>query len=272
MEKNPALTLEPEEVVWGLNTILECLHAGRRQVRRLYVGRGLAGVKEREILRLAQEKGVAVAWKKKSELSSLAGTKRHQGMVALVERLKVYGLDEVLQEVREGSEPALLLVLDGIQDAGNLGSILRVAETVGADAVVLPKSRSAKLGAGAAKSSAGAIEHVRIVQVSNLRAAMKAIREAGIWLVGADEKASRVYYDTDLSVPLALVVGGEEKGLRRLTRENCDLLVKIPMRGRIGSLNAAVAAAVIAFEIARQRAKKGVQTRKDKNARGTGKR
>lgn len=264
MEKNSPLTVVGvEDLVWGPNAVLECLRAGRRQVRRLFVARGMAGLKEREILHLAQLKGVPISWKKKNELSSMTGTSRHQGMVGLVDRLKVYGLDEVLEEVKGRSEPALLLALDGIQDTGNLGSILRVAETVGVNAVILPKNRCAKLGAGAAKSSAGALEYVRIVQVPNLRTAMKAIREAGIWLVGADEEANSVYYDLDLSVPLALIVGGEGKGLRRLTKESCDLLVRIPMRGRIGSLNAAVAVAVLVFEIIRQRTKKGVLGRND---------
>jgi 23S rRNA (guanosine2251-2'-O)-methyltransferase len=244
------------EILSGPNTILESLRASRRRVRKLYLSRGRGGDKIREILRLAEEKGVAIAWVERNELSSLCKHNRHQGIAALVDGQRFHGLDEVLEEVRGKAEAPLFLVLDEIQDSGNMGSILRTAENAGVDAVIIPKDRSAKLGPGAAKSSAGAEEYVKVIMVTNLAEAMRRMREAGIWLVGAEQAAERVYYEADLRGPVALVLGGEGEGLRRLTKENCDILVRIPMMGQISCLNAAVAAGILTFEIVRQRAKK----------------
>lgn len=241
------------EVLLGPNSILEGLRAGRRGLKGLYLLRGRRGEKITEILRLAEERGIPITWAERSQLYSLCKENRHQGVIAVVEAQKYFDLAETLAEVKKRNDPAFFLILDGVQDSGNMGSILRTAESAGIGAVIIPKDRAARLSQGTAKSSAGAQEYVKVVRVSNLAEAIKRIKEAGIWVVGADQQAEKVYYETDLRGPVALVIGGEGKGLRRLTRESCDLLVRIPMRGRVSCLNAGVAAGIMIFEILRQR-------------------
>jgi len=241
------------EILLGPNAILESLRAGRRTPRRVYLLKGRGGEKIQEILDLAVKRGIPVAWVERSEISRICRTDRHQGVVALTTGQRYFDLQETLREVKGEGQSPLFLVLDEIQDSGNLGSLLRTAESAGMDAVIIPRNRAAGLGQGAAKASAGALEYVKVVKVPNLVEAIERLKDAGIWVVGADQEAGRVYYEMDLRGPMALVVGGEGKGLRRLTKEHCDLLVRIPMGGRVSCLNAGVAAGIVIFEILRQR-------------------
>lgn len=255
MEISTDLRVPMHEILIGPNSILEGLRAGKRSLKKLYIAKGRSGEKIRTIVQLAKEKGIPVSRVERDQLSSMSGNDRHQGVLALVGGQKYFSLEEVLEEIQGKEEPALFLLLDEIQDARNLGSILRTAETAGVDAVIIPKNRAARLGAGATKSSAGAEEYVRVVRVTNLVEAMRRMREAGIWLVGADQGAGKEYEQVDLRGPVALAIGGEGRGLRRLTRESCDILVRIPMKGRISCLNAGVAAGILVFEVLRQRKK-----------------
>jgi 23S rRNA (guanosine2251-2'-O)-methyltransferase len=242
-----------DEVLLGPNSVLEGLRAGRRSVKRVYVLRQRRGEKIERILQIARARGIPVNWVEKDQLPSSHKSDRHQGIVALVEAQRYYGLEETLGETRQGVIPPLFLVLDRVQDPGNLGSILRTAESAAVDGVVITKDRSAGLGRGVAKSSAGAQEYVRVVKVPNLVDSISKIKGAGMWVVGADQGAERLYWEADLRGPLALVVGGENEGLRRLTRESCDMLVRIPMMGKLSSLNVGVATGIIVFEALRQR-------------------
>jgi 23S rRNA (guanosine2251-2'-O)-methyltransferase len=242
-----------DEVLLGPNSVLEGLRAGRRSVKRVYVLRQRRGEKVERILQIARARGIPITWAEKDQLPSWCKSDKHQGIVALVEAQRYYGLEEALGESRQEAIPPLFLVLDRVQDPRNLGSILRTAESAAVDAVVIAKNRSAGLGRGSGKSSAGAQEYVRVVQVPNLVDSIRKIKGAGMWVVGADQGAESLYWQTDLRGPLALVLGGENEGLRRLTKESCDMLVRIPMMGKLSNLNVGVATGIIVFEVLRQR-------------------
>lgn len=240
------------DVLAGRNPVREALVAGR-PLERLLVAQGAGGPALAEILRLAAERGIAVQTVDRRRLDRLAEGHVHQGVVAVAAPRAYVPLDEVLRRAEKGGEPPLLLLLDEVQDPHNLGSLLRSADGAGAHGVVVPKRRSAGLTMTVARTSAGAVEHVPVAQVSNLVQTIRTLQERGLWVVGADMAAEQDLWDADLTGPLAVVIGGEDKGLGRLVRESCDFLVRIPMRGRVNSLNAGVAGALVLFEIARQR-------------------
>jgi 23S rRNA (guanosine2251-2'-O)-methyltransferase len=203
-----------------------------------------------EIIRLAREMGVPVQGVDRVRLDNLAGGLRHQGIVAYTAAREYADIEDILDGA--GDAPFLLL-LDEINDPHNLGAILRTAEAAGVNGVVIPKRRSVSLTPAVARVSAGAVEYVPVARVSNLVQTIGLLKERGLWVVGADAGAADLHWKARLDGPLALVVGGEDKGLGRLVREKCDLLVRLPMLGRIGSLNASVAAAVMLYEVVRQR-------------------
>ena len=235
-------------VIYGINPTLEALRAGR--VTEIQVSarrdRRIAGV-----LRLATERGAAVREVPPEVLDRAAHGRVHQGVVAHVAAAQSHTIDELL---RVAGRPPLVVVLDGIQDPQNFGAILRVADAAGADGVVHQTRRAAPPGPAAAKASAGALAHVRLVPVVNIRRALDELKAAGLWTVGLAPEGAQSLYATDLAGPTAVVLGAEQTGLRRLVREGCDWLVAIPMRGRVASLNVAVAAGVVLFEAVRQRA------------------
>ncbi len=232
-------------IVYGVNPVLEALRAERvRTVRLAAVSRKTA-----EIRRFAQESGIPVIRVSAAALDRMAGGAAHQGVAADVAPPEAVSLDALLEGVRE---PALLLVLDGIEDPGNLGAIIRSAEAAGVDGVIRQTRRAAPLGP-VEKASAGAASHVRIVSVVNIARAVAALRAAGVWAVGLEADGDDLYRDIDLTLPTAFVVGSEGRGLRRLVRERCDRVASIPMLGRVNSLNVSVAAGIALFEAVRQR-------------------
>lgn len=235
-------------IVYGLNPVIEALRAGR--VTALRVGeRG--GGRIRELLDLARERGVQVQRVGPDLLERLARGGVHQGVVAdVADAAAEYSVSELVQGA---SGPPLIVVLDGIEDPHNLGAILRTADAVGADGVVMQSRRAAALGGAAAKASAGAVAHVRIAQVVNIARAIDELKDAGVWTVGLAGEAETLYTDVDLAGPAAIVLGAEGAGLRRLVREKCDFLARIPMRGQVSSLNVSVAAGITLFEALRQR-------------------
>lgn len=235
-------------IVYGINPVLEALRAGR--VTALRVGhRG--GARMQELLSLAAERGVRVHRVEQDHLDRLAKGGVHQGVVADVEDASVdFSVGEL---IRGANGPALLVVLDGIEDPHNLGAILRTADAAGVDGVVVQNRRAAALGGAAAKASAGAVAHVRIAQVVNIARAIDELKESGVWTVGLAGEAETAYDAIDFTVPTAIVLGAEGSGLRRLVREKCDFRARIPMHGRVSSLNVSVAAGVVLFEAVRQR-------------------
>jgi 23S rRNA (guanosine2251-2'-O)-methyltransferase len=234
-------------IIYGVNPVLEALRSGR--VRELRVGERNDG-RLRELLSLADKRGVPVRRVQVDALNRDARGGVHQGVLAVIDDAREYSLDEL---VRGASGPPLLVVLDGIEDPHNLGAILRTADAAGADGVVLQSRRSAALGGVVAKASAGAVAHVRIAEVVNIARAVDDLKTAGVWTVGLASQADGAYDTIDFTGPIAVVLGAEGAGLRRLVRERCDYLVSIPMLGHVESLNVSVAAGVTLFEAVRQR-------------------
>jgi 23S rRNA (guanosine2251-2'-O)-methyltransferase len=234
-------------IVYGINPVLEALRGGR--VRELRVG-GREGGRMREVLALAGERGVRVRRVPAESLDRETRDGVHQGVVALIEEVHDYGVDEL---ILAAAGPPLLVVLDGVEDPHNLGAILRTADAAGVDGVIVQSRRSASLGGAAAKASAGAIAHIRIATVVNIARTLDELRKAGMWTVGLAGDAATPYDQVDFTLPTAVVLGAEGMGLRRLVRERCDVLAAIPMHGHVGSLNVSVAAGVTLFEAIRQR-------------------
>jgi 23S rRNA (guanosine2251-2'-O)-methyltransferase len=235
-------------IVYGINPVIEALRAGRVTAVRMGE-RG--GERMRELLTLANERGVKVQRVAPDVLDRQARGGVHQGVVAdVAERSTDYSVDEL---VRGAAGTPLIVVLDGIEDPHNLGAILRTADAAGADGVIIQSRRSAALGGAAAKASAGAVAHVKIAEVVNIARAIDELKKAGVWTMGLAGEAATSYDAIDFTLPSAIVLGAEGSGLRRLVRDRCDYLAAIPMRGHVGSLNVSVAAGITLFEAVRQR-------------------
>jgi 23S rRNA (guanosine2251-2'-O)-methyltransferase len=240
------------EMVWGRNPVIEALRT-RRRVYRLLVLVGARGGSIGDILELAQRRHVPVEPAPRARLDELTHDGAHQGIVALVAPRDYADVDDLHAIARGRGEPPLLLILDSIQDVHNLGALIRTAEAVGAHGIIVPEHRAAPVTPAVEKSSAGAVEHLAIAQVTNLTRTAERLKEEGVWIVGLAGEAATDFDHADLNRPLALVVGNEGKGISRLLREHCDMLIRIPMRGQINSLNAAVAGSIALYEAWRQR-------------------
>jgi 23S rRNA (guanosine2251-2'-O)-methyltransferase len=239
----------------GPHAVREALAAGR-PLQTVLLARGRHGGRLEEIVRLAKRNGVPVRFEDRVRLDQVAGTREHQGVVAMVASKSAIALEDLLARPSQQGAPGLLVLLDGVEDPQNLGAIIRTALAAGAAGIVIPERRAAGLGDAAARASAGAVAHLPVARVTNLPRSMETLKSAGYWLVGLDERAERRYTDVDLTGSVALVLGGEGKGLHQLVRERCDFLVSIPSRGPVPSLNVSVAAGVALFEVLRQRAAK----------------
>jgi len=238
--------------VHGVNPVRELLRAGAAAAE-VWVAEGAERGRLGEILRLAREAGARLREAPRAKLDRLAGTDRHQGVVAVVADYRYRELEELLEVARNRSEPPLLVLLDGIEDPQNLGAIIRSAHALGAHGVVIPKDRAVGVTGTAAKASAGAVEHCPVARVTNLAQALEALKQSGVWIVGLAADGRGQLASVDLTAPTAIAVGGEGQGLRRLVRERCDHVVRIPMSGEIGSLNASTSAAICLYEAVRQR-------------------
>lgn len=240
-----------EELIVGRNPVCEALKAGR-PMHKVYLVRGLKPATVTEITGLARGQRVPVQTVDRSYLDRLAPNTVHQGIAAQVAPYTYTELDDLLATA---GETPLLILLDEVTDPHNLGAIIRSADAAGAHGVILPQRRAAGITPVVVKAAAGAIEFVPVARVVNLVATIELLKKRGLWVVGADASAPQVIWDAPLDGPLALVVGGEDKGLGRLIKEKCDLLVKLPMAGGVSSLNASVAAALLMFEAVRQRSR-----------------
>ncbi|HZG87511.1 23S rRNA (guanosine(2251)-2'-O)-methyltransferase RlmB [Paenibacillus sp.] len=239
-----------EEIIAGRHPVLEAIRSGRT-IHKIMFGEGAQGIGP--VLAEAKAAGIVTQQVDKRKLDQAAVGVRHQGIVAMVAERAYAELEDLFAAAEASGEPPLFVLLDEIEDPHNLGSILRTVDCAGAHGVIVPKRRSAGLTATVAKTSAGAIEHVPVARVTNLAQTIDELKERGVWIAGADGSAERDVYGTDLKMPLAIVIGNEGKGLGRLVRERCDFLVKVPMFGRINSLNASVAASLLLYEAVRQR-------------------
>lgn len=233
--------------------MLELLRAASRRVDEVAVVSQGRGPALQDVLTLARSRGVKVSFRTRDQLTAMAGTPYHQGIVARVATAAYADLDSLLTSVAARTEPAFLLALDRVQDPRNLGAVLRSAEATGAHGIILSKHQSAGLTPGAAKSATGAEEWVSVARVANLVHALEVLKKEGIWVIGTAPEGGQSPWTSDLRVPLCLVLGGEEGGLRTLVRRTCDLLLTLPMRGKLDSLNVAAVAAVLCYEVVRQR-------------------
>ena len=232
-------------ILSGIHPVGEALRAGRA-LERVLVARGVGGPRMQELIELARRAGTPVRFEPRAALDRLAGTPAHQGVVALGAAKPYAELDDVA-----GAD--LVVLLDGVEDPHNLGAIVRTAHAAGAGGIVIPERRAASLTDVAAKAAAGALEHLPVARVANLNRALEELKRRGFWIYGLDERGTTDYDQVDFASPTALVLGGEGKGLHEQVRQHCDTLVRIPMAGRISSLNVSVAAGVVLFEWARRR-------------------
>ena len=247
--------MSQSRIVFGFHAVTVLLRQRPQAILELHAGSERSDGRMRDLLKLAGQKQVRVMAAQGDRLDGLAGHGRHQGVVALVaEAKRSHSLDDTLDAV---TGPPLILVLDGIQDPHNLGACLRVADAAGVSAVVAPKDRAVGLNATAAKVASGAAETVPYFPVTNLARTLRELKERNIWIVGTDEDAKDDLFTADFPEAVAWVLGAEGEGLRRLTREHCDFLVRIPMQGVVESLNVSVAAGIVLFESVRRRQSKG---------------
>jgi 23S rRNA (guanosine2251-2'-O)-methyltransferase len=244
--------MKPAHAIFGFHSVLARLRADPASVTEIYLDEGRKDARAKDLVLVAEKAGVALMRVPTKRLDGFYGGGRHQGVVAMAfEKPAREGLEDLLDTLKE---PPLLLVLDGVTDPHNLGACLRVADAAGAHAVIAPKDRAAGISAVVSKIASGAAESVPYYMVTNLARTLDDLKERNIWIVGADERAEKTLYEAELPEAVAWVLGAEGEGMRRLTRERCDLLVKIPMRGSVESLNVSVASGVCLFESRRRRA------------------
>ena len=240
-------------VIFGLHAVRTLLQQRPERAALLLVQKGRDDARMQELVQLAHAKSIKTEWRDQKELDRLSGSERHQGACLQIRSVGVLG-EGALDDLLDASTTApLLLVLDGVQDPHNLGACMRTADAAGVAAVIVPKDRAAGLSATVRKVASGAAESVPLIQVTNLARTLRWLKERDIWIVGTDDQAEQTLYGAKLSGPLAIVLGAEGTGMRRLTREACDVLVSIPMRGIVESLNVSVATGVLLYEALRQR-------------------
>ncbi|TAM81117.1 MAG: 23S rRNA (guanosine(2251)-2'-O)-methyltransferase RlmB [Acidobacteria bacterium] len=235
------------DVLYGINAVKEAI--GSRSIDHVLVREGSSGRRLQEILDECRKRGIPLRFAPRQALERLAQTDRHQEVVAVCSA-RAY---QDLKGVVESQSPALLLVLDGVEDPANLGAIVRTSVGVGANGVVIAERRAAGLSSAVARTAAGALEHAQIARVKNLVRALAELKEMGLWIYGFEAGAEKSYFDLDYKAPCALVLGGEGRGLHRLVREGCDHLAGVPLRGRVESLNVSVTAGIVLYEAVRQR-------------------
>ena len=251
-ERRPDPTAEADGIIEGRNAVLEALRAGT-PVDKIFLARGETDAALAHIAASARDRGVVVVECDRRKLDFMSRTHAHQGVIAQAAVREYASVDDILAAAREKGNPPLVVVCDELSDPHNLGAVIRTAECAGAHGVIIPKRRSAGLTAVVAKTSAGAVSHLPVARVPNLTACLKELKEEGLWVFGADAAGDRILYEADLKGPAAIVIGSEGDGMSRLVAQTCDVLVRIPMKGKLNSLNASAAAAILLYEAVRQR-------------------
>ena len=241
---------EYEDVVAGRNAVLELLKSDK-DINKIFIERGEKHGSINEIVARARESKVVLVEVEKSKLDLYA--ENHQGVVAIVPPFNYCEIEDILEVAKEKQEDPFVLILDGIEDPHNLGAIIRTAETAGVHGIIIPKRRTAQVNSTVAKVSAGATTYVKVARVNNIVDSIRKLKDAGLWVIGTDGDAETMYYNQDLKGPLAIVIGSEGFGMGKLVKENADILIKIPMKGEITSLNASVSAGIVIYEAVRQR-------------------
>ena len=245
---------EYDDIVEGRNAVLELLDSDR-DINKIFVQSGERHGSINKIIAIAKENKVVVTEVEKSKLDFMSKTKNHQGVIAVVPPFNYCEVEDILEYAKSKNEDVFILILDGIEDPHNLGSIIRTAETAGVHGIIIPKRRTVTVNSTVAKVSAGAVEHMKIARVNNITETIRKLKENGLWIIGTDGEARTLYYNQDLKGDIAIIIGSEGFGMSRLVKENTDMLVKIPMKGKITSLNASVSAGIIIYEAVKQRLK-----------------
>lgn len=243
---------EFNDQVEGRNAVLELLES-RRDINKIYISEGEKHGSINKIIAIAKERKIIVNEIGRNKLNQIAQTENNQGVIAIVPPFNYSDVDDILDEAKKREEKPFILILDGIEDPHNLGSIIRTAETAGVHGIIIPKRRAVAVNSTVAKVSAGAVEYMKIARVNNINETINYLKENDIWICGTDMNTDKYYYNEDFTCGIGIVIGSEGFGMSRLVKENCDFLVKIPMRGKITSLNASVSAGIVMYEAVKQR-------------------
>lgn len=243
---------EYQDQIEGRNSVIELLESGR-DVNKILIAKGEKHGSIHKIIAMAKERKILINEIERNKLNQMAQTPNHQGVIAIVPPFNYCEVEDILEVAKQKNEKPFLLLLDGIEDPHNLGSIIRTAETAGVHGIIIPKRRAASVNSTVNKVSAGAVSYMKIARVNNLNETIRYLKEQDIWICGTDADTKIEYTKQDYKMPIAIVIGSEGFGMSRLVKENCDFLVKIPMKGKITSLNASVSAGIIMYEAVKQR-------------------
>mgnify|MGYP004511501191 FL=1 len=243
-----------EDQVEGRNSVLELLES-KKDINKIFVTKGEKHGSINKIIAIAKERRIIIVEKDKRQMEQIAQTNNYQGVIAIVPPFEYCEIEDILEEAKSRNEDPFVLILDGIEDPHNLGSIIRTAETAGVHGIIIPKRRAASVNATVNKTSAGAVEHMKIARVTNISDSIQKLKDAGLWICGTDINTQTYYYNQDLTGPLGIVIGNEGSGMSEKVRKNCDFLVKIPMKGKVTSLNASVSTGIVVYEAVKQRLK-----------------
>lgn len=241
---------EYDDLVYGRNAVLELLKSDK-DINKIFIERGEKHGSINEIIAKAKEARIVTVEVERSKLDSMT-KENHQGVIAIVPPFNYCEIEDILEVAKQRQETPFVLLLDGIEDPHNLGAIIRTAETAGVHGIIIPKRRSVAVNSTVNKVSAGAATHMKVARVSNLNDAVRILKQQGLWIIGTDGEAKTNYYEQDLTGPIGLIIGSEGFGMSKLLKENTDILVKIPMKGQITSLNASVAAGIVMYEVVKQ--------------------
>lgn len=243
-----------EDQIEGRNSVLELLKS-ERDINKIFIAKGEKHGSINKIISIAKERRVVTVEVDRAKLNQMAMSDNHQGVIAIVPPFDYCEVEDIISLAKQRNEKPFILILDGIEDPHNLGSIIRTAETAGVHGIIIPKRRAATVNSTVYKVSAGAVEHMNIARVNNLNETIKYLKDNDIWVCGTDMDAKNYYYNEKFDGPIAIVIGSEGFGMSRLVKDNCDFLVKIPMKGKITSLNASVSAGIVMYEVVKQRIK-----------------
>lgn len=235
---------EYNDQIEGRNAVLEYLESGK-DINKILITKGEKHGSINKIIAIAKERKIIISELERSKLNQIAQTENNQGVIAIVPPYDYCEVEDILEVAKKRQEEAFILILDGIEDPHNLGSIIRTAETAGVHGIIIPKRRACGVNSTVSKVSAGAVQHMKIARVNNINETIKFLKQNDIWICGTDGQAKTYYFQQDFKMPIAIVIGSEGYGMSRLVKENCDFLVKIPMKGKITSLNASVSAGIV---------------------------
>lgn len=241
--------------VEGRNSVIELLESGK-DINKIFIEKGEKHGSIFKIIAMAKEKRVIIVEKDKRQMEEMAQNKNYQGVIALVPPFEYCEIEDILDKAKEKNEDPFVLILDGIEDPHNLGSMIRTAETAGVHGVIIPKRRAVGVNSTVAKVSAGAVEHMLVARVTNITDAIEKLKKEGLWICGTDINTDKYYYEQDLTGSIGIVIGNEGNGMSSKVTKNCDFLVKIPMQGKVTSLNASVSAGIVIYETLKQRLQK----------------